>query len=221
MKSSLKYLWIAIFFATAPMAHAASAAHGMKHLYLSYCVLCHGEDGKSGGALSEKMKLKVSDLNDPKVQALNVDSVAKLIGGSGGAKRVESKMPNWEKELPPHILKGIATYVKNISSAEAESAPDCSKKSPAKEVYDNACLACHGRYGNGKGLLAVLIGLHDSKGKPMIDWTKKDYTKSPAEIKKAILMGQGEMMPGWKPSLCENEVDDVVNYILDFKNAKK
>lgn len=224
MRSNFIFLWIAIFFAAAPQVYAADgkaggSTPGMKHLYLSYCVLCHSESGKGGGPLSEKMKLKASDLTDAKIQAKSIDEIAKAIGGSGGPKKAESKMPSWDKELPPNVLKGIATYVKWFSGAA--EARDCSGKSNVEEVYSNACIACHGRYGNGKGLLANLIGLHDSKGKPMADWSKKDYNKDTASIKKAIVNGQGDMMPGWKGVLCENEVDGVTAYVLEFKNQKK
>lgn len=231
LKSAILLLPVCAFFAAAPAAQAKVVQpiniEMGKNLYLSYCVLCHGDDGKTNGPLTIKMQLKPSDLTAPKLQTKTLDELTVIIGGSGGPRRAESKMPVWEKAIPLEVLKSIGAYVLTFSSAEPPPAKDCSKKAPeeagvprGKTVFDSACKACHGRFGNGKGLLAELIGLHDTKGKPMVDWTKPGYKKRPEEIKKAIFFGQGDFMPAWKDTLCENEAEDIVSYIGYLRKNK-
>ncbi len=225
MKSIFVLLSIVLVLAVAPQAHAkdeGAALPAGHHLYVSYCVLCHGEDGKSNGPLTVKMGLKPTDLTSERLHK-SPDELGKIIGGSGGLKKAESKMPDWAKEIPAPVLKTIASYVLSLPTAQAKAPRDCSAKSTedklsrGKTLYDNACLACHGRYGDGKGLLSKLIGLHDTKGKPMVDWTSAKYTKPADAIKKATLLGQGDFMPAWKGTVCDDEADDIIAYIATLK----
>jgi len=175
-----------------------------KRLFNSYCMLCHGEDGKGGGPLADKLNLKspVADLTADKYQQMGAD---KLLGLIEGYNRKETLMPKWEKIIPEKNLRSIAEYVLMFTQKDIRMRGDARR---GREIFRQSCVACHGARGKGNGVLAKVLGVK------MIDYTSKSLAKiTDEEIITTITKGKGEFMPSWNGTLSSEEIKDVASYI--------
>jgi cbb3-type cytochrome c oxidase subunit III len=71
------------------------------------------------------------------------------------------------------------------------------------------CVACHGRFGTGNGILANVIGV------PMVDFTRSGGLSalSDEQLVTTIRDGRGAFMPPWGSLLDEREILDVAAYV--------
>jgi len=82
-----------------------------------------------------------------------------------------------------------------------------------KSVYETNCMSCHGVKGDGLGDAGKYMSPHPR------DFTKGQFKNgsSKQELKHTVKMGiDGTAMPGFS-SLTDQELSDVVDYILGFK----
>jgi len=174
------------------------------HLYRSYCLVCHGVDGKSRGPLAENLNLDPADLSSEQYQTKDLEDLAVLIGGY---RRIEeSNMPNWDIVLSQAELLDIAAYISKITMADLRFRGDTRR---GRVVYKRACTACHGKRGTGRGVLAHLFGIS------MMDFTTSENVKqmSDEELMNTIRDGKGDYMPSWKGFLNDDEIADVASYL--------
>jgi len=175
-----------------------------KRLFNSYCMLCHGEDGRGGGPLANKIKLKspVADLTQDKYQQMSVEKLLLLIEGYN---RKETLMPKWEKIIPEKNLRSIAGYILMFTQKDIRMRGDARR---GREIFRQSCVACHGARGKGNGVLAQVLGVK------MIDYTSRSLSKiTDEEIITTITNGKGEFMPSWMGTLSSEEIKDVASYI--------
>lgn len=174
------------------------------HLYRSYCLVCHGVDGKSRGPLAEKLNFDPADLSSEPYQTKDLEDLAALIGGY--RRMEESNMPNWEIVLSPEELLDIAAYIPKISQADLRFRGDTRR---GRVIFKRACTACHGNRGTGRGILAHLFGIS------MMDFTTSEDVKkiSDEELTNLIRDGKGDYMPSWKGILNDDEIADVASYV--------
>ena len=175
-----------------------------KHLYRSFCAICHGMDGKSKGPLAEKMDIKPANLIAGKYQKKSVAELTTIIGGYG--RKEESEMPSWADALPETNLKHIAAYIGTMTQTDLRLIADLSR---GRLIYKNACAACHGSRGKGNGVLARMM-----KAK-MSDLTKKGGGNglSDKQIIQIVRKGRGKLMPAWSGTLNDSEILDVSAYV--------
>lgn len=173
-------------------------------LFRSYCLVCHGVDGKSKGPVAKKLNLKPADLSSAKYQTRNVKDLADIIGGYW--KKQATKMPNWGKVLPQTDLLDIASYIPHLTQKDLRFRGDTRR---GRVIYKITCASCHGQFGTGRGPLADLMNI------PMIDFTKSEDMEKLTDEKLITITreGKGEFMASWKGTLNDGEITDVVAYI--------
>jgi cbb3-type cytochrome c oxidase subunit III len=174
------------------------------HLYRSYCLVCHGVDGKSAGPLARKLGFEPTDLSSETYQAKTVAELAAIIAGY--QRPGESNMPSWGIALSQTELLNIAAYISEITRTDLRFKGDTRR---GRVIFKSACVACHGKDGTGRGVLAHLIQI------AMIDFTRSENMKdmSDEELVNLIREGKGDYMPSWKGTLSDDEITDVASYI--------
>jgi cbb3-type cytochrome c oxidase subunit III len=174
------------------------------HLYRSYCLVCHGIDGKSIGPVAKNLDLKPADLSSEQYQTKKVQHLAAIIAGY--RRPDETNMPNWGVVLSKADLLNVAAYISKINQKDLRFRGDTRR---GRAIFKRACAACHGNIGKGEGILAHLIRI------PMMDYTKSENMKniSDKELLHVIREGNGEYMPSWKGIFSDSEIADVASYV--------
>jgi mono/diheme cytochrome c family protein len=115
-------------------------------------------------------------------------------------------MPTCGKVLPKTDLYDIAAYLSKLTQEELRFRGDTRR---GRAIFKAACVACHGQFGTGKGILAQLINF------PMIDFTnsKKMEKISDEVLINTIRDGKGAFMASWKDTFDEKEIIDVAAYV--------
>jgi cbb3-type cytochrome c oxidase subunit III len=185
-------------------AQDVSNAVAGKRLYRSYCLACHGVDGRQRGPLAEKLNLQPADLTAATYQSKGADELAALAAGYGRSPGTD--MPMWGAVLPKNDLRDIAAYLGVLASGDLRYRGDTRR---GRAVFRSMCIACHGRFGTGNGILAHVIGV------PMVDFTSSGSlaTLSDDQLVATIRNGRGEFMPAWRDLLNESEIFDVAWYV--------
>ncbi len=174
------------------------------HLYRSYCLVCHGSDGKSAGPLARKLGFEPADLSSEPYQAKTTAELATIIAGY--QRPGDSNMPSWGMALSQTELLNIAAYISEITRKDLRFKGDTRR---GRVIFKRACVACHGKNGTGRGVLAHLIHIS------MIDFTISENMKSMSDedLVKLIREGKGDYMPSWKGTLSDGEITDVASYV--------
>lgn len=175
-----------------------------KRLYRAYCLACHGLNGSQPGPLADKLRLHPADLTTAKYHTRSAADLAALAAGYGPS--VGLGMPMWGSVLPDDELLDIAAYLRVLAKSELRYRGDTRR---GRAVFRGMCIACHGRFGTGNGLLANVIGV------PMVDFTSSLSLSalSSEELVATIRDGRGEFMPPWRDLLAESEILDVASYV--------
>jgi len=202
-------LWL-VFFLSAILLTTGTYAQDEpnplvgSHLYRSYCLVCHGVDGKGAGPLAKSLSLEPADLSSGQYRTENVEDLAAIIGDYRG--QAGAGMPNWGAMLSREELLDIAAYIPRIAEKDLRFTGDTRR---GRVIFKRACVACHGRIGTGRGLLAHLIQI------PMMDFTESETMKkiSDEDLLSIIREGEGDYMPSWKGILSDNEIADVAAYV--------
>lgn len=190
-----------------------------RRLFLAYCFLCHGMDGKGDGPLRKKLKLPPADLTDKsRIDNKTDTELYNIIDGSNrhGAfgitpannGDISEQMPKWNQILSPQSIEALVSYIRFISQSKN---PLIGDPTAGEEVYRKYCALCHGKNGKGDGIMLRVIPVSPT------DYTNvgRMNSLSNQDLIDIISNGRGEgsFMPGWKGSLSQHEIESVVSYI--------
>ena len=207
-------IFVTLIVVIAPDVSAGPAtAYEGRRLYVSYCQLCHGTDGKGNGPLAKAMKISPSDLTTT-VRSRSDTILMKIITGEGqptitGRDRhnlLSEAMPEWKDIFSESQVRSLIAYLRFLGNSKHDLMGD---PEAGMHLYQKYCHVCHGVDGDGDGIMTGLIGVM-----PM-DHTNPNETNSlnNEEIVKSILDGKGRFMPAWRGILNQNDVEALVSYI--------
>lgn len=188
-------------------------AYEGRRLYVSYCMLCHGPEGKGDGPLAKVMEIKPADLSTT-IRSRSDTILTKIITGEGrqtitGRDRhnlLNETMPEWKDVFSDTQVQALIAYLRFLSRAKHELMGD---PEVGMQLYDKYCQVCHGAEGDGDGIMTKLMGIT-----PM-DHTNPNETNAldNEEIARRILDGKGRFMPAWRGILSQADVEALVSYI--------
>ncbi len=161
-----------------------------KRLYLTYCVQCHGADGRGSKGFPN---LTDSDWQWGGAPEAIVETI------SNGRMGV----------MPPHTqlgadtIKDLAGYVRSLSGLAADSV----RVTKGQEAFNSAgCSGCHGP--DAKGMAAV--------GAPNLTDKVWLYGNSEAVIVETITKGRTNQMPAWKDFIGDAKVHVLAAYVISL-----
>lgn len=180
----------------AAVAADPKAKEAGQRLFLTYCAQCHGADAKGAKGFP------------------NLTDADWLWGGSPEAikesilKGRDAMMP--AKGLKPDLnadqIKDLANFVRSLSGLASDSL----RAQRGKELFGQACAACHGP--EGKGNVGVAPNLSDKV------WL---YGSSEDAIIETITKGRQNRMPAWGDFLGESKVHLLAAYVYGLSNEAK
>ena len=188
-------------------------AYEGRRLYVSYCQLCHGTDGKGDGPLSKAMEISPADLTTT-VRSRSDTILMKIITGEGrqtitGRDRhnlLSDAMPEWKAIFSESQLEALIAYLRFLSNTRHDLMGD---PEVGLQLYQKYCQVCHGVEGDGDGIMTKLLGIT-----PM-DHTNPNETNlyDNEQLVKSILDGEGKFMPAWRGILSQSDVEALVSYV--------
>lgn len=188
-------------------------AYEGRRLYVSYCQLCHGTQGKGDGPLAKAMGIRPADLTTT-VRSRSDTILTKIITGEGrqtitGRDRhnlLSEAMPEWKDVFSDSQIKELIAYLRFLGRAKHDLMGD---PEIGQQLYQKYCKVCHGVEGDGDGIMTNLMGIT-----PM-DHTNPNETNrlDNEELIKSILDGKGRFMPAWRGILSQTGIEALVSYI--------
>ena len=166
-----------------------------KRLYLTYCMQCHGADGRGAKGFPN---LADSDW---------------LYGGE--PEHIKETLNNGRMGvMPPHAqlgaetIKDLANYVRSLSGLPNDSV----RAAKGKEAFTSAgCVGCHGM--DAKGMQAL--------GAPNLTDKVWLYGSSEGVIVETITLGRQNKMPAWKAFLGDAKDHVLTAYVYSLSQGAK
>lgn len=188
-------------------------AYEGRALYVSYCLLCHGAQGKGDGPLAKAMKITPADLTTT-VRSRSDTILLKIITGEGrqtitGRDRhnlLSDAMPQWKDIFKESELKSLIAYLRFLGNSKYDLMGD---PKVGLQLYQKYCQVCHGVEGEGDGIMTELIGIAPMDHSNPNETNRLDNK----ELVNGILDGKGRFMPAWRGILSQSEVEALVSYI--------
>lgn len=216
-------IWDVVFYIWRFSTDSEALALG-QHLYEVNCTACHGATG-SGEVLG------AADLSDLRLTASEAPRDFYLITTQG-----KGSMPAWQGRLSQDERWAVIDYLRTFSydatlpgEAAAETPPtatpvetacdpgylsqanpfswdDSEALTAGQVIYDQACAVCHG--GDGSGALPGTSDLTDAEVSVALRENSGEYLCVIAEGRNS--------MPGWKETLNEEQMWQVLIYMTSF-----
>jgi mono/diheme cytochrome c family protein len=102
-------LLIAAWAAPSIAADMAAA----KQNYQTFCVKCHGPEGKGDGPGAAALKTKPRNFNDcARMKSITDDTLFKVIKNGGAANGLSADMPSWSQGFEDDEIHGLVDYVR-------------------------------------------------------------------------------------------------------------
>ena len=181
-------------------------------IFKTNCVICHGSDGSGNGPLAKKLDDKPSDLtDDDELKKMSDRDLFRIIEGTAphGKEAKESEdMPKWGLSISHTQINSLVAYIRYLHTTKHPTSGD---PLMGKQVYDNNCTICHGSNGKGKGTLTKVFDMEPADHTDASSMNKISNEKMHSVISNGTT--GAKLMPGWKDTLSDKEIEDVISYI--------
>lgn len=112
---SLTVIVLVMLLSAAEAAPALADAAAAKASYTTFCVKCHGENGKGDGSAAATLKTKPRDFTDcAKMSAISDDTLFKVVKEGGAAAGLSADMPAWKDGFEDPDIKDLVAYVRTF-----------------------------------------------------------------------------------------------------------
>ena len=240
---------IVAYLMTSPYVPAVEEELGPEQVaairFGTLCASCHGETGNGLGPIAAALDPKPKNFQKKGFVAAYADRFAdRILGGVPG-----TAMPPWEKILSPEDVEAIVDLIESdfarLGDAdyarEERDAPAVVEPAKAfdaylrgREVFATYCAGCHGRLGTGKGANAYdLLELGrkspdgDFQGEMLprnlrnLGYYGETGVLERRRIYNSIRLGvPGTAMPPWDRGLSQEQIRDVVEFVLEINNRE-
>ncbi|WP_288841793.1 cytochrome-c oxidase, cbb3-type subunit III [uncultured Deefgea sp.] len=180
----------------AEVAKLPEATQMGKHLFQTYCVQCHGADGRGAKGFPN-----LTD-NDWLYGGTPADIEHTIKVGRHG------QMPAFGAVFGEEKVRDVANYVMKLSGNPAYNNVRAER---GANTYAQVCVACHGT--NGKGNQAL--------GAPNLTDKVWLYGGSEATIVETVTNGRNNVMPAWQDFLGNGKIHLLSAYVYGLSHEKK
>lgn len=99
-----------------PLAAQAQDVEAGQEVYMQYCALCHGPQGKGDGSLSANLDPKPRNHTDGAyMNALSDGHLLKIVGEGGAAAGLSPIMPAWKDILSAQQIQDVVAFVRTLA----------------------------------------------------------------------------------------------------------
>jgi len=214
MKYFKQYALMAVMAAGVAMSSNAVASNAYEghQLYHTYCIFCHGAEGKGDGPLAHRLgkDVKPADLtNVSRMRKRSDKDLLQIIQGTADHAKINGKMPRWGLAIPGPQIQSLVSYVRLLHDSKQKviGNPDVGRK-----IYEGTCSACHGANGKGDGIMTNVLPMEPA------DHTNADKMGKMSNEKLINVITNGtsgpkSFMPAYKGSLSKGDIESLVGYI--------
>ncbi len=180
-----------------------------KRLYLTYCAVCHGPDGRGDGRVASAIDEEPTNLSTDDFLLLKNDRELKeAINGSDGVFHGRKYLPDMKVAFSEYEVFALVKFLRSFQKAPQGDPIE------GRKLYVAYCSECHGRSGGGDG---VKVKYLDVKPKDQSDDSYMSL-KTDADLYNSIKIGGGAIhgarfMPQWQQVLRPKEIWDLVAYM--------
>lgn len=182
-------------------------------LYLAYCWVCHGPNGRGDGPYASTVADTPQNLTDSAYFSSLTDAdIYSVISKGGAASKKSPHMKPMGFRLNSDDIWDLVAFIRFLNGKSQNGIPELAGVS-AKELYGLYCTSCHGKKGRGDGPLIHYMP------KPTKSIGFKDLMdkKTDEELFRAIAMPGKEppqsYMPSWNKILSKKQINDLIAYI--------
>lgn len=192
------------------------ASRGYK-VYLAYCFVCHGANGKGDGPYSKKLRHATpKDLADKAhFSKLSDQDIFNVISKGGAAYEKSIHMKPQGFRLTTKNIADLVAYIRFLGGEGTMERSEIAGLSN-KELFNFYCASCHGTMGKGDGLLSKYFPIPPanlSKTDLIAKKTDAELYGSIAHGKSSSLTPEQSFMPAWEKTLSRDQINGLVVYI--------
>ncbi|MDC0662058.1 cytochrome-c oxidase, cbb3-type subunit III [Marinobacter sp. SS21] len=165
-----------------------------QRLFANNCAVCHGSAGRGSIGFPNLTDEDWLYGGDP-------DTILHTITqGRQGAMPAKGMMPNMNAQQVDQVVNYVLSFSERAVDAEAAEA--------GKQVFAQACAACHGQ--DAKGTLAM--------GAPNLTDNVWLYGSTYDRIKDTVMYGRQNQMPAQSGRLSEDQIHILAAYVYSLSN---
>ncbi|MEQ1516843.1 MAG: c-type cytochrome [Usitatibacteraceae bacterium] len=218
--------WLPLIATAGGPPHGGDSTATPAALYHSYCSVCHGEQGNGQSRARASLNPPPVDFTQPGLRA-TLTRERMTLGVREG--RPGTAMVGWKTQLTDRQIAALVDYVrekfmapdttgKNATATLVKPAPAATlspirpgDKVSGAALYENNCVACHGKGGDGNGPRAYFIS---PKPRSFITADSRAVFTRPVLINSIGQGKRGTEMPAWNKVLSDQEIANIAEYVF-------